>query len=286
MAIYWHKAAIISRGTAMRIIILCLTFLFSLPIFSAPETWTGKVVAVATGDRLTVTKGKDRVQLHLANIAAPSKGESGYKNSRASLASLCLHRKATVTADLSAAPPYDATVACNWRAQYYADMGLFQIEQGWAELSPSAVGVDMVRSQNVARAWCTGFWRSRMGAHCPPEGIGNDWTWTASVGKPGGSVPGGISAYNPDLISYRVTGTASKAGVAYNTPDKDVADLVALPFESDAYVFPDGQFIVIAAKGVEKNSEVTVEILLNGVSVASNSGTGTISVSCTRGNDC
>jgi endonuclease YncB( thermonuclease family) len=69
------------------------------PAFSVSAAWadfTGKVVAVADGDTLTVLVDRRQVKVHLAEIDAPELKQPFGQRSRQSLADLCLGKDALV----------------------------------------------------------------------------------------------------------------------------------------------------------------------------------------------
>lgn len=107
------------------------------PMLAAAETWSGKVVSVEAGDRLTLKSGKKLIKIQLAGIEAPAAGQYGNKKSRKSLAELCLNRKAT--ADIPSLPAKGlavGTLGCNWSKKVYADAGFYQVVRVWLGCSP------------------------------------------------------------------------------------------------------------------------------------------------------
>ncbi len=58
--------------------------------------FTGKVVAVADGDTITVLRDKEQVKIRLAGIDAPEKAQAFGNRSKQSLSELCFDRIATL----------------------------------------------------------------------------------------------------------------------------------------------------------------------------------------------
>jgi endonuclease YncB( thermonuclease family) len=83
----------------MRLAVLLFAFILPYPLSAqATEIISGKVVAVADGDTLTVlTYGNRRVVVRLAGIDAPEKGQSYGQRSKQSLSDLCLSKTSSVT---------------------------------------------------------------------------------------------------------------------------------------------------------------------------------------------
>jgi endonuclease YncB( thermonuclease family) len=73
---------------------VALMALGASPVFGAELT--GKVVSVDAGDALTLLAQNGRIRVRLAEIDAPEARQSYGDKSRASLASLCLERMASV----------------------------------------------------------------------------------------------------------------------------------------------------------------------------------------------
>ncbi|MGZ8216514.1 thermonuclease family protein [Methylomagnum sp.] len=147
---------------------LCVGLMLALPLAAVAETWSGKVASVQTGDRLTAKRGKSLVKVRLAGIEAPQLQKRGGKDSRLSLSGLCKsNRKLTVEVT---APPVKGVVTgkvyCNWSGKFYADAGLYQVEQGMAALLASETDPDYVRAQAQAQFKCIGIWAGS-GVHCP-----------------------------------------------------------------------------------------------------------------------
>jgi endonuclease YncB( thermonuclease family) len=147
---------------------LWVGLMLALPFAAMAETWSGKVASVQTGDSLTAKRGNALVKVRLAGIEAPKPSKRMGKTSRSSLSGLCkINRKLTVEV---AAPPVKGVVtgkvACNWSGKFYADAGLYQVEQGMAALLASETDPDYVRAQVQAQSRCIGLWAGS-GAHCP-----------------------------------------------------------------------------------------------------------------------
>lgn len=129
------------------------------PMLAAAGTWSGKVVTVEAGDRLTVKIGKKLVKVRLAGIETLSTGSRGARASRQYLAELCRNRKAALEAPvLPARGVVTGKVLCNWTKKAYADAGYYQVDQGMARLLASETDPELVRAQARAQSRCVGLW--------------------------------------------------------------------------------------------------------------------------------
>lgn len=147
---------------------LWVGLMLSLPSAAMAETWSGKVASVQTGDSLTAKRGNALVKVRLAGIEAPKPSKRMGKTSRSSLLGLCkINRKLTVEVT---APPVKGVVtgkvACNWSGTFYAEVGLYQVEQGMAALLVSETDPDYVRAQAQAQSKCIGLWAGSR-VNCP-----------------------------------------------------------------------------------------------------------------------
>ncbi len=75
--------------------VLIIFITLSCPTFA---DYTGKVVAVADGDTLTVLLDRDRIKVRLVEIDAPEKAQAFGKRAKQSLSDLCFNKAATLTA--------------------------------------------------------------------------------------------------------------------------------------------------------------------------------------------
>lgn len=256
---------------------------------SQAETWTGKVLSVQSGDRLTVQRGKGKASLRVAGIEAPAPNKRWGKQSRASLSDMCLRRPASVKRDSPSSK--EASVACQWAKGYYADMSAFQVEQGWAKLAATTTNTDLVKSQLTARHFCRGLWVDEMPTwSCPHNTTDGGYQGGGSGGgSSGGGSSGGVGGgAGSDSIVYKVGGTAYSADLLITTPQGDEQHTETLPFTSEDYFFNDGDFVYLAAQN-DGTGSVTVSIYLNGKQVktaTSTSSYGIASVYCVRGKDC
>lgn len=73
---------------------LCLALLLASP--AAADTISGRVVAIADGDTLTVLEGQRQVKVRLADIDAPESKQAFGTRSRQSLAEICFEKQAVV----------------------------------------------------------------------------------------------------------------------------------------------------------------------------------------------
>lgn len=230
--------------------------------------WNGRVVAVPTGDTVTVSHGAKRVRLHLDGIEAPARRAAGWRDSRDSLAEVCLQRRAKITPTTNR----DAQVACRM-GSYWTDAALYQVDQGEARLAASEVRPNYVTAQNRAQAQCVGIWS---GSVCAALAGGTFGSSGSSTGSSGGT------------ITYRVYGSATEANITVETPDGTEQHTVSLPW-SRTYHFADGDFVYLGASNQAATGTVSASIALNGNPVKTATSTaayGGASVSCSRGRDC
>ena len=69
---------------------------FALASLPAHADFTGKVIAVADGDTITVLRDKEQVKIRLVEIDAPEKGQAFGNKSKQSLSDLCFDKTATL----------------------------------------------------------------------------------------------------------------------------------------------------------------------------------------------
>jgi endonuclease YncB( thermonuclease family) len=69
---------------------------FALASLSAHADFTGKVVAVADGDTLTVLREHEQIKVRLNEIDAPEKAQAFGNRSKQSLSELCFDKSATL----------------------------------------------------------------------------------------------------------------------------------------------------------------------------------------------
>jgi endonuclease YncB( thermonuclease family) len=141
--------------------------------------FTGRVVAIADGDTLTVMDGKAAVRVRLAGIDAPEHGQPYGRKARTSLAELA-HRK-TVEVDERGRDTYGRTLAVV-RVDGI-ELNAEQVRRGYAWVyrrysNDSA----LIALEAEARAARRGLWQDA--APVPP------WNWRRS---PADSPPGGAS---------------------------------------------------------------------------------------------
>lgn len=73
-----------------------LAVAFALASLAAYADFTGKVVAVADGDTITVLRDKEQVKIRLVEIDAPEKKQPFGNKSKQSLSDLCFNKTATL----------------------------------------------------------------------------------------------------------------------------------------------------------------------------------------------
>lgn len=89
-----------SPGLTLQFVLIAVCA-FYLPAAHS-QTFTGKVVAIADGDTLTVvTASKRKHRIRLAGIDAPEKHQSFGTRSKESLADLCFGKQAEVTSHVT-----------------------------------------------------------------------------------------------------------------------------------------------------------------------------------------
>lgn len=69
---------------------------FALASLTVYADFTGKVVAVADGDTITVLRDKEQVKIRLIEIDAPEKAQAFGNKSKQSLSDLCFDKTATL----------------------------------------------------------------------------------------------------------------------------------------------------------------------------------------------
>lgn len=81
---------------AQSLIRYLLAAAFALASLAARADFTGKVVAVADGDTITVLRDKEQVKIRLVEIDAPEKAQAFGNKSKQSLSDLCFDKTATL----------------------------------------------------------------------------------------------------------------------------------------------------------------------------------------------
>jgi endonuclease YncB( thermonuclease family) len=160
----------------MKAIRLCIALTLALPAAALSDTWTGKVISIQSGDRLTVRHDHQKVRIHLTGIEAPQAHQDGFSKSRAQLAKLCGNRRVQVSIDNPGTGFSDGRVACHLRHGLYADAAIYQLDRGWAWMQPNATNPDLVGAQNSAQSHCNGFWGEPF-AHCTHTPGSTPPTW-------------------------------------------------------------------------------------------------------------
>lgn len=145
-------------------LVLLVAFLAaSLPVWA---DFTGKVVAVADGDTITVLKDLQQVKIRLTEIDAPEKKQAFGNRSKQSLSDLCFGRTATL-AD-KGKDRYGRTLArvtCDG-----VDANAEQVKRGMAWVYDRYVTDKSLYSvQDAARAGHLGLWHDE---HPVPP-----WEW-------------------------------------------------------------------------------------------------------------
>lgn len=81
------------HSTMHGLAVLCLFVALPCPVFGS---FTGKVVAVADGDTLTVLRDREQIKVRLVEIDAPEKAQAFGNRSKQSLSDLCFGKSATL----------------------------------------------------------------------------------------------------------------------------------------------------------------------------------------------
>lgn len=129
------------------------------------EPITGKVVAVASGDTLTILDAaKKRHRIRLADIDAPERGQEFGKQARQSLIELCFQKQAEANA---------GHVTCNG-----SHVNPEQVRRGFAWVSPKQTqpGSPLFELEAHARLRQIGLWAG--------EKPVAPWEWRAARAKP------------------------------------------------------------------------------------------------------
>jgi micrococcal nuclease len=137
------------------LIVAALVAAFAASWALAAPAFSGKVVAIADGDTLTVLAGKVPHKVRLAEIDAPEKKQAFGERARQSLADLCFGQRVRVSPGKT--DIYGRTVArvaCG-----NEDASLHQVQNGlaWAYtayLTDPGIAV----AEALARDTCTGLW--------------------------------------------------------------------------------------------------------------------------------
>lgn len=151
--------------STMNAIRLFIALTLALPVAAFSDTWTGRVISIQSGDRLTVRHDHQKIRIHLTGIEAPQAHQRGFRKSRAQLAKLCLNRRVQVSIDNPGTGFSDGWVACHLRHGFYADAAIHQVDLGWAWMQPNATDPALVGVQNNAQSHCDGFWGEPF-SHC------------------------------------------------------------------------------------------------------------------------
>lgn len=254
----------------MRWLLLCVLVIGSS---AAPAAgWWGRVVAVQTGDTLTVTHGARRVRVRLAGIDAPPKRTAGWLDARNSLSDLCQGRRARV----SPTTPGRAAVVCRVAGMgYYSDAAVYQVGEGWARVPADGAAFALLAAQLRAQSACRGLW-----VDCPILDTGGSGGSLAASGIPGPS----------DLIAYSVEGTAASAALTIATPGGGTSQFsTLLPYSGPGQRFGGSDFLYLSAQNNTAAGSVAVAILFHGRvlrAAESSEPYGIASTYCLRGFDC
>jgi len=81
------------RGLAGVFTVGLIALIFAIPAYA---DFTGKVVAVADGDTITVLNGREQVKVRLTEIDAPEKAQAFGNRSKQSLSDMCFGKIATL----------------------------------------------------------------------------------------------------------------------------------------------------------------------------------------------
>jgi len=132
---------------------------FALAAISSSSGWadfTGKVVAVADGDSVTVLRDREQVKVRLVEIDAPEKAQAFGYRSRQSLAAL-VHGQEVLVIE-HGRDRYGRTLGRIYRGDL--DMNAEQVRQGmaWVYRKYSKDG-DLVQIESEAKAAKRGLWR-------------------------------------------------------------------------------------------------------------------------------
>jgi len=134
------------------------------------ETITGKVVAVADGDTLTVLHDRKQIKVRLTEIDAPEKKQAFGNRSKQSLSDLCFNKTATLNG--KGKDRYGRTLArvtCDG-----VDANAEQVKRGMAWVFDRYVADNSLYAlQDDAKAAQRGLWRDT--EPVPP------WEWRASM---------------------------------------------------------------------------------------------------------
>lgn len=154
-------------------ITVCITL---LSILAIPPPWSGKVVAIADGDTLSVLRdGRDVVRVRLWGIDAPESGQDHGDKARRRLVELAAGKTARV--EPVERDRYGRTVA---RVRIDGvDIGGSQVRDGMAwwfkRHAPGAV--ELQRAETDAREARRGLWASPVAPVAP-------WDWRSGGGLP------------------------------------------------------------------------------------------------------
>jgi endonuclease YncB( thermonuclease family) len=142
------------------VVLLCLSAGAALA-----EPISGKVVAVASGDALTILDAaKKRHRIRLADIDAPERGQASGAQARQSLIELCFQKQAEANA---------GHVTCD-----AVVVNAEQVRRGWAWVSPKQTqpGSPLYELEAHARLRQIGLWAG--------EKPVAPWEWRAARAKP------------------------------------------------------------------------------------------------------
>jgi endonuclease YncB( thermonuclease family) len=146
----------------MRWMVLCVGLAASA---ASAEVISGKVVAVASGDALTILDAaKKRHRIRLADIDAPERGQEFGAQARQSLIELCFRKQAAADA---------GHVKCEG-----TEVNAEQVRRGFAWVSPKQTqpGSPLFELEAHARLRQIGLWAG--------EKPVAPWEWRAARGKP------------------------------------------------------------------------------------------------------
>lgn len=144
-------------------IAVCLLLALSFPVWA---DFTGRVVAVADGDTITVLRDREQVRVRLTEIDAPEKAQAFGNRSRQSLSDLCFSKTATL--ETKGRDRYGRTLA-RVRCEGI-DANAVQVQRGMAWVYDNYVtDRSLYAAQTEAKAAKRGLWADR--APVPP------WEW-------------------------------------------------------------------------------------------------------------
>ena len=152
-------------NTLVRVpVALALALAFSS---SANAEFTGKVVAIADGDTITVLRGREQVKVRLLDIDAPEKGQAFGNRSKQSLSDLCF--STTAKLDRSGKDRYGRTLATIYCNGVNANAEQVRRSMAWVYEGYAPMKSLLYRVQAEAKAARRGLWADKVPV--PP------WEW-------------------------------------------------------------------------------------------------------------